>query len=73
MGNQSDKIKNQPDIKGKEEGIFFILIFLALLSKNHFDFLYVVGRGGFGKVFYFKITLFRFGEFIIKKIKDLMP
>ncbi len=26
-----------------------------ILDKNNFDFLYVVGRGGFGKVLYFKI------------------
>ena len=51
MGNQSAQNKILQG-KEKEEGNYSIynIFLLALLSKNHFDFLYVVGRGGFGKV-----------------------
>jgi serine/threonine protein kinase len=35
--------QSNPVVKDKSEST-------ALISKNHFDFMYVIGRGGFGKV-----------------------
>jgi|LauGreDrversion4_2_1035121.scaffolds.fasta_scaffold258517_3 hypothetical protein len=45
MGNNGNKGSTS---KEKEESKTYLT--LVSLSKNHFDFLYVVGRGGFGKV-----------------------
>lgn len=41
---------------------------LNLVGRNHFEFQYVIGKGGFGKVIIKNIN--RSGEFYIKRIKD---
>jgi hypothetical protein len=44
--------------KEKEESKKIYNINIGLVTKNHFDFMYVVGRGGFGKVsFIYKLGL----------------
>jgi hypothetical protein len=44
--HQTPKKRKKVKINKK---LFFLLL-LVLLNKNAFDFLYVIGRGGFGKV-----------------------
>ena len=49
MGNCNFKTEYETDnVSGKSQ-LFLILTFLAV-SKNNFQFHYVIGRGGFGKV-----------------------
>lgn len=56
MGNKQNT-SSQPTIlkeKEKKEIVQNLKETQAtILDKNHFDFLYVIGRGGFGKVFNF--------------------
>ena len=63
MGNKSS---SSVMVKEKDETI---KISPVNLTKSSFDFLYVIGKGGFGKV---KCLLIRFGKSTIKNIKKLM-
>ena len=37
--------------KNESKKIYEIMIyFIIVVNKNHFEFLYIIGRGGFGKV-----------------------
>jgi ABC-type cobalamin/Fe3+-siderophores transport system ATPase subunit len=44
MGNTTKEIKKQPN----EDNSKFL--FTSVLTRNSYDFLYVIGKGGFGKV-----------------------
>jgi len=71
MGNnQTNKVKNE---KIRDE-CNLIKNLMILVHRNKFDFLYVVGKGGFGKVMkYFKLYFYhRYGKFFIKKLKNYL-
>jgi hypothetical protein len=40
----------QTNSQGKDKDLGIVCHNSALIAKNNFDFMYVVGRGGFGKV-----------------------
>ena len=66
MGNKT----NQPKISTtlKDDNCIFFINSAPYTTKNHFDFMYVIGRGGFGKVYTFANN--RFGRFISRNIKN---
>lgn len=55
MGNKLTQDKN------KEDQSKFYLMY-NLVTRNHFEFLYVVGKGGFGKVKINLEIIHRYGE-----------
>ena len=55
---------------------FYITFHILAISKNNFSFHYIVGRGGFGKVFFPSLIKIknnlRFGKLNSKKLNLLM-
>lgn len=51
MGNCNFKTEQETDnVTCKISLIFMTIVVFIAMSKNHFQFHYVIGRGGFGKV-----------------------
>ena len=54
MGNKQNSTSQATVLKEKEKRVVVPAVketkVKTILDRNHFDFLYVVGRGGFGKV-----------------------
>ena len=46
-----------------------VKIVINLVNKHHFEFLHVVGKGGFGKVIELTLFIKRSGKFYSKKTK----
>lgn len=46
---------------------------LDRVSRNYFDFQYVIGRGGFGKVNIIFVMKFRCGKCVLKGQEKYMP
>jgi serine/threonine protein kinase len=60
MGNKHSR---ENTLSNKEQGKwlkFIINMLLVLLTRNHFEFLYVIGRGGFGKVWNVKFKKYNY-------------
>jgi hypothetical protein len=69
MGNKQTQATS---IKEKEE-IGKFIIFTLVINKHSFEFNYVIGKGGFGKVKNKILLYYRYGRFYIKKPKKLSP
>jgi hypothetical protein len=62
MGNKQNSTSQATILKEKDKRVVVPQVKEStkvknILDRNHFDFLYVVGRGGFGKVYYFSASL----------------
>ena len=61
MGNKQNSTSQATVLKEKDKRVVVPQVKEStkvknILDRNHFDFLYVVGRGGFGKVNYFSAS-----------------
>ena len=65
MGNCTVK-----DEEGNEISSGILVLFSETITKSCFNFLYVIGRGGFGKVIFFYI--FRSGKLKKRVLKNSM-
>ena len=59
-------ILKDPEILKSESKQIYYLVKIIIVNKNHFEFLYIIGRGGFGRVW--KVKLKSTNDFFAAKV-----